>query len=475
MATELVSSDYRIYWLASDCETVIAGITDEGVLETLGGFNIDVDFSTGKPITVDVDAPLASDTYVYGIDVDLQQTAEYTGGSNIESGGLIGIRSDVHMDYQITDMYAMYANVYIDPAVSESVNDALGVFSNVTIKGPITRALSTSHIAALRGNISNGSTGSYDGQVYVLSLTYGSNVNYDDNTALIYGYTHGDARCDYGLDINNYSPYMVAGILLEDTAGAVPLMGTGLHISANCTVDIQLQNGATIVNGAAGTLTITEDTIDLVGATVVDGLTASDCITTSMAIATDVTAIANYVSLTVSDAHGGAAPTYAIGVYSKIIAADYAGTDVYMAGVVGLYSITGTNASIYPVGAVFGWIADNTTTADGAFVALLDGDTQIVRAGAAFTVRSLNSTPGSYFDYGLDLYSGTIGAYDAVTFNTAEIRLSSGAYIQTGSADPNGSVTAVDGSIYLRTGTATANSILYVCKGGTGWEALGTT
>ena len=110
-------------------------------------------------------------------------------------------------------------------------------------------------------------------------------------------------------------------------------------------------------------------------------------------------------------------------VYSKIIGADLTATDAYEAAITGVYEITGTNASVYPTAAVLGWIGDNTTTADGAFVALIDGDTQITQAGAAFTVRHLNSTPTSGFGYGLDLYSAAIGAYDAVSYRTADIRL----------------------------------------------------
>ena len=45
----LVATDYRIYFLASDCETCIAGITDAGVLETLSGFTVEAvdDLSIG--------------------------------------------------------------------------------------------------------------------------------------------------------------------------------------------------------------------------------------------------------------------------------------------------------------------------------------------------------------------------------------------------------------------------------------------
>ena len=54
---------------------------------------------------------------------------------------------------------------------------------------------------------------------------------------------------------------------------------------------------------------------------------------------------------------------------------------------------------------------------------------------------------------------------------TKEIELSTGVGIYSGSADPNGSLSAEDGSIYLRTGTTTATTIIYVCTGTTNWSA----
>jgi len=89
---------------------------------------------------------------------------------------------------------------------------------------------------------------------------------------------------------------------------------------------------------------------------------------------TDATAIAAYVSETISGTHGETYPTYGIGMYGKISATDYSGTGTYMAGAVGMYNVSGTNASDYPSAGVIGWIADSTTTADGAFIALLDGN-----------------------------------------------------------------------------------------------------
>jgi len=144
---------------------------------------------------------------------------------------------------QITDVYAGYFNVYIDPTATCTVNDAVGVFANVTLVGPFTQGAVTSAIAALKGNISNSSTGSYDGQVFNLMLSYGSDVDYGDDTALIMGYTHSNAHCDYGFYLKNYSPNMVAGIYITEVAGASPAMTYGIHIDADCGTALQI--GAT--------------------------------------------------------------------------------------------------------------------------------------------------------------------------------------------------------------------------------------
>ena len=229
MATALVATDYRVWWVSSDCVTVIAGITDAGVLETLAGFNIDIDFTTGKAITVDIDVALASDTYVYGVDVDLQQTAGYT-DTYATAGGLIGVRGDVHVDYVITDVYGVYGNVYIDPAATCTVNDAYGLYGTVTLVGPFTAGAATSEIAAIKGEILAGCSGSYDGRVYGLMLQYDSTIDYDGDTALIYGVTAVGANCDYGMYINNYSPNMTAGILLAGTGAGSPAMTTGIAV-----------------------------------------------------------------------------------------------------------------------------------------------------------------------------------------------------------------------------------------------------
>lgn len=86
----------------------------------------------------------------------------------------------------------------------------------------------------------------------------------------------------------------------------------------------------------------------------------------------------------------------------------------YIGGLIGHYSIDGTNASTYPVGGVLAGITDGTTTADGAFVAYIDGDSAVTTARAAFKVMTNNSTAASGFDFGLDLQDAAHDGYAAV-------------------------------------------------------------
>lgn len=108
----------------------------------------------------------------------------------------------------------------------------------------------------------------------------------------------------------------------------------------------------------------------------------------------------------------------------------------YVGGWIGYYSITGTNASTYPKAGLIGGVTDGTTTANCAVCAVLDGDSALTTARAAFGVFRLNSTPGSGFDYGVDLFRATHDGYPALGFLQSDIRFSSGARLSllTGTA-----------------------------------------
>lgn len=101
----------------------------------------------------------------------------------------------------------------------------------------------------------------------------------------------------------------------------------------------------------------------------------------------------------------------------------------YLAGVIGKLTVTGSQGSHYQVGGVLGIIGDGVTEADGAFVAVLDGDSAVTTANAAFAVRKNNSVPGSDFAFGLDLKGAAHDGFTAVAYSTGEIRFSNGTKI----------------------------------------------
>jgi hypothetical protein len=180
----------------------------------------------------------------------------------------------------------------------------------------------------------------------------------------------------------------------------------------------------------------------------------------------------------VSSANGG--PSAFLGAtMGNVLGSNLTETDNYVGGVIGHYSVTGTNASTYPVGAVLGGIGDGTTTADGAFVAYTDGDSALTKAGAAFKVMNNNSTPGSGFNFGLDLQDAAHDGYRAVDENfylNAPIRMVRDVVVLVGGAAPTaatGAGTAGPGSLYVDT----AGAKLYINTGDMttpDWTVVGT-
>lgn len=216
--------------------TVATGI-DMGGTYTTTAINLDgaIASTTYNGVNIDLDVPFATVTnqHLAGILIDMQQTSEVASGAWDTSGRMYGIKTAAHADYTITNLYGLHSMVYVDPDDNtDTVNDAVAVYGGVSLTKAFTKGATTSSIAALKGDIWNNCAGAYDGQVFGLMLSYGSNVNYGDTTALIYGYTHADARADYGVYINNYSPYMETGLLLTQQNTSAT-MQTGIDIDTN--------------------------------------------------------------------------------------------------------------------------------------------------------------------------------------------------------------------------------------------------
>jgi hypothetical protein len=121
------------------------------------------------------------------------------------------------------------------------------------------------------------------------------------------------------------------------------------------------------------------------------------------------------------------APASAQAIRGRVTGSNLTKTRNYIAGVTGQYLVTGTNASEFINTGLLGVVGDQTTTADAAVVAYLDGDGGLTTAGSAYGVSMKNSTPGSGFDYGLDLQFINLNvAGTTTTFKQADIRFNNG-------------------------------------------------
>jgi hypothetical protein len=120
----------------------------------------------------------------------------------------------------------------------------------------------------------------------------------------------------------------------------------------------------------------------------------------------------------------------------NVIGANMTKTNNYVAGVIGAYSVTGTQASTYPTAGVLGIVSDGVTDVDGAVVGVVDGDSAVTRAPAVFKARMRNSTPGSGADFGLDLYDPAEGAYKALEYAKSDIRMSNEVCVLSGAGAP---------------------------------------
>jgi hypothetical protein len=120
-------------------------------------------------------------------------------------------------------------------------------------------------------------------------------------------------------------------------------------------------------------------------------------------------------------------PASAQAVRGRVTGSNLTKTRNYVAGVTGQYLVTGTNASEFINTGILGVVGDQTTTANAAVVAYLDGDGGLTTAGSAYGVSMKNSTPGSGFDYGLDLQFIDLNVVGTTTpFKQADIRFNNG-------------------------------------------------
>lgn len=167
-------------------------------------------------------------------------------------------------------------------------------------------------------------------------------------------------------------------------------------------------------------------------------------------------------------------------IMGNVLGAALTKTKNYIGGLIGMYSITGSNASVLPKAGVLGIIADGTTTADGIVVGHLDGSdpsTQ-TRANAVFKATMANAHASSGVDYGVDLHAPAIdiGSETEVVMPIAKaslrldrevcVILVDGVPVDYTDGDPAGTgegyaakgslaVDYTNGKLYINTGTKT--------------------
>lgn len=229
--------------------------------------------------------------------------------------------------------------------------------------------------------------------------------------------------------------------------------GTGISVSgSNGNVTISTTSSGGTVTGvtiASNNLTVTGGTITTSGTISID-LPSNINISTTGNITggnidipngrANVTGTANVVGggatvgvrsiLTINSAFGSNNvndQASAQAVRGHVAGSNLSKTRNYVVGVTGQYLVTGTNASEFINTGLLGVVGDQTTTANAAVVAYLDGDGGLTTAGSAYGVSMKNSTPGSGFDYGLDLQFINLNVVGTTTpFKQADIRFNNG-------------------------------------------------
>jgi hypothetical protein len=253
-----------------------------------------------------------------------------------------------------------------------------------------------------------------------------------------------------GISVTN-SPITTSGDITVINTGVTRLSaGSGIQVSSgngNVTISTTPVAAVTSVSVASTSLTVTGSPITGSGTITVD-LPSNISITGNIIGGNidipngraNVTGTANAVGggatvgvrsiLAIDSAFGSNNvndPASAQAVRGRVTGSNLTKTRNYVAGVTGQYLVTGTNASEFINTGLLGVVGDQTTTANAAVVAYLDGDGGLTTAGSAYGVSMKNSTPGSGFDYGLDLQFINLNVVGTTTpFKQADIRFNNG-------------------------------------------------
>lgn len=151
-------------------------------------------------------------------------------------------------------------------------------------------------------------------------------------------------------------------------------------------------------------------------------------------------------------------PKFIAPVMGNIIGDTLTKVGNYLAGLIGAFSIVGTNSSRYPKAGVLGIVSDAVTDVDAPVVAHIDGDSAVTTAGAYFKASMKNSNAGSGANYGLDLYQASVDGYLELAVLKSDLRLTKQVCVFSGATAPVDGTTgdnfAGAGSLYLARDTA---------------------
>ena len=295
----------------------------------------------------------------------------------------------------------------------------------------------------------------------------------------------------------NYGAFTVSGTGATTLGGALSAAGVASFagvVNASSTVNVtgaQTNYGALTVSGTGATTL--GGTLGVTGVTsLADILNASSTVNTtglikayggaesSVTRATGATgSFQNFAGdLTYEGAAGGTS-SYHAGVMGNFMGASLTNTNPAMhAGVIGKYSVTGGDTSAGPQAGLVG--ETETDFADAAIMAVLSGTG--ATPNAAYGVQYLTITSGA-FDYGIDLsHAQTVGlgAETIVSYGTADIRLSAGNHLISGSAATRAAVetafpAAPIGSIYVSTDAGRVYVKVTDAGANTDWQRVTTT
>jgi hypothetical protein len=154
----------------------------------------------------------------------------------------------------------------------------------------------------------------------------------------------------------------------------------------------------------------------------------------------------------------------------------------HMAGVVGNFAVIGTYANDGLMAGVMGIINTNTLSGDAAVMAFMQGDAGVTTCRSAFGVAMAQTTPGSGFEFGIDLKMQDPildggGSSAVIPYTKANIRMEDDVVVMVDAGAP---VNGTTGDNFAGTGSLYVDStagVLYINTGAISnptWVVVGT-